>query len=266
MSNIDSTAIVDSNAEIDTDVTIGPYCVVGPNVKLDKNVKLVSHVTVDGYTTIGKSTVIFPFASIGHIPQDLKYKGEESKLIVGENTTIREYVTMNPGTEGGGMLTSTGSNCLFMASAHIAHDCKIGNGVILANNATLGGHVEVGNHAFIAGLAAVHQFVRIGKHSMVGGMTGVEYDVIPYGTVTGNRAFLSGLNLIGLKRHKFDRDSINGLRQAYRLLFAEEGTLQERIDDVARLFSANKLVIEVIEFMRCNSSRSLCQPRVERAT
>ena len=265
MNNIHATAIVDSKAKIGSDVSIGPYCIVGPNVTIQKNVHLRSHVAVDGYTTIGANSEIYPFASIGLEPQDLKFKGEASKLIIGNNTKIREYVTINPGTEGGGMLTVTGDNCLFMASSHIAHDCKIGEGVILANNATLGGHVEVGDFAFVAGLAAVHQFVRIGCHSMVGGMTGVEHDVIPYGTVTGNRAFLSGLNLIGLKRRGFDREAINGLRQAYRLLFAEEGTLQERLDDVARLFSENKLVIDIINFMRSESSRSVCQPRMERA-
>ncbi|MDC0073455.1 acyl-ACP--UDP-N-acetylglucosamine O-acyltransferase [Alphaproteobacteria bacterium] len=266
MPNIHPTAIIDKNAKINDEVNIGPYCFVGPNVNLSNGVKLRSHVTVGGFTSIGENTEVFPFASIGWEPQDLKYRGEESKLIIGKNNVIREHVTMNPGTEGGGMVTVTGDDCLFMASAHIAHDCKIGNSVILANNATLGGHVEVGDFAFIAGLSAVHQFVRIGNHSMVGGMTGVEYDVIPYGTVTGNRAYLSGLNLVGLKRRGFNRDDINGLRQAYRLLFAQEGTLQERLLDVSKLYINNNLVMDIINFIKSESSRAICQPRVERAT
>ena len=160
MPNIHPTAIIDKNAKINDEVNIGPYCFVGPNVNLSNGVKLRSHVTVGGFTSIGENTEVFPFASIGWEPQDLKYRGEESKLIIGKNNVIREHVTMNPGTEGGGMVTVTGDDCLFMASAHIAHDCKIGNSVILANNATLGGHVEVGDFAFIAGLSAVHQFVH----------------------------------------------------------------------------------------------------------
>ena len=263
MSKIHSTSIIDKNSSIDSSVTIGPYCVIGPNVNIEKNVKIISNVVIDGFTSIAEGTEIFPFASIGLPPQDLKYKGEQSKLLIGKDTIIREYVTINPGTEGGGMITSTGSNCLFMASSHVAHDCRVGNNVILANNATLGGHVEVGDFAFIAGLAAVHQFVRIGPHSMVGGMSGVEGDVIPYGTVTGNRANLSGLNLVGLKRRGFKREDINGLRQAYRMLFAPEGTLQERIEDVARLYSENSLVLDIVNFVQSDSSRRICQPRTE---
>ncbi len=263
MNKIHNTAIIDSNSLIDSSVSIGPFCVIGPNVKIEKNVKIRSNVVIDGYTVIGEGTEIFPFASIGLPPQDLKYRGEKSKLNIGKESIIREYVTINPGTEGGGMLTITGNKCLFMASSHVAHDCKVGDNVILANNATLGGHVEVGDYAFVAGLAAVHQFVRIGAHSMVGGMSGVENDVIPYGTVTGNRASLSGLNLIGLKRRGFNREDINGLRQAYRMLFAPEGTLQERIEDVARLYSNNSLVLDIVNFVQKDSSRRICQPRTE---
>ncbi len=262
-SNIHKTTIIENTSKIDGSVTIGPFCVIGPNVLIEKNVKIWSNVVIDGFTVIGEGTEIYPFSSIGLPPQDLKYKGEQSKLEIGKNSIIREYVTINPGTEGGGMITTTGDNCLFMASSHVAHDCKVGNSVILANNATLGGHVEVGDFAFVAGLAAVHQFVRIGQHSMVGGMSGVENDVIPYGTVTGNRASLSGLNLIGLKRRGFNREDINGLRQAYRMLFAPEGTLQERIEDVARLYSKNALVLDIVNFVQSDSSRRICQPRNE---
>ena len=263
MNRIHNTAIIDKRSRIDSSVSIGPYCVIGPNVNIEKNVIIRSNVVIDGYTEIGDGTEIFPFASIGLTPQDLKYKGEKSKLNIGKETIIREYVTINPGTEGGGMITTTGDKCLFMASSHVAHDCKVGNNVILANNATLGGHVEIGDYAFVAGLAAVHQFVRIGAHSMVGGMSGVENDVIPYGTVTGNRASLSGLNLIGLKRRGFSREDINGLRQAYRMLFAPEGTLQERIEDVARLYSKNSLVLDIVNFVQKDSSRRICQPRTD---
>ena len=182
-----------------------------------------------GIPQIGEGTQIFPFASIGFAPQDLKYKGEKSRLVIGKQNIIREHVTMNPGTEGGGMLTSVGDNCLFMVSAHVAHDCHIGNHVILANNATLGGHVLVEDYAIIGGLAAVHQFVRVGRHAVIGGMSGVEHDVIPYGSVMGERASLAGLNLIGLKRRGFDRETIHALRNAYKMLFdAENGTLFER--------------------------------------
>ncbi len=209
--------------------------------------------------------MIFPFASIGQQPQDMKYRGEDSELIVGANTVIREHVTMNPGTGGGGLVTRTGSNCLFMVGAHVAHDCFVGDNAILVNNATLGGHVKIGDFAIIGGLSAVHQFVRIGAHAMVGGMSGVENDVIPYGSVTGNRAHLSGLNVIGLKRRNFGRDQIHDLRNAYRLLFAQEGTMQERLDDVAESFADNGLVMEIVDFMRVGSSRAICQPKLDRA-
>lgn len=222
--------------------------------------ELVSHVAVAGLTAVGDGTKIFPFASIGHQPQDLKYKGEPSRLVIGKRNQIREGVTMNPGTEGGGMLTSVGDNCLFMTGAHVAHDCHVRDNVIMANNATLAGHIEVGEFAFIGGLAAVHQFCRIGKHAMIGGMSGVEQDVIPFGMVIGNRAHLSGLNLVGLKRRGFDREDIHKLRAAYRMLFADEGTLLERVDDVAQLFAGVVLVQEVVDFVRNASSRGVCQP------
>ncbi|MGE5546405.1 MAG: acyl-ACP--UDP-N-acetylglucosamine O-acyltransferase [Solirubrobacterales bacterium] len=263
MPQIHPTAIVDSKAELADSVVIGPFCVVGPHVRLDERVELLSHVVVEGRTTIGEGTRIFPFASIGHQPQDLKYHGEPSTLEIGRNNQVREYVTMQPGTEGGGMVTRVGDNCLFMASAHVAHDCILGNNVIMANNATLAGHVIVGECAFLGGLSAVHQFVRIGKHAMIGGMSGVEADVIPFGMVIGNRAHLNGLNIVGLKRRGFSREDIHTLRNAYRLLFAPEGTLQERLADVAEQFSGNAGVMEIVDFIRSDSSRSLCTPGFE---
>lgn len=260
MPNIHPSAVVDPKARIADSAIVGPFCMVGPDVELGERVELVSHVAVAGITTVGEGTRIFPFASIGHPPQDLKYKGEPSTLTIGKNCQIREHVTMNPGTEGGGMETRVGDNCLFMASAHVAHDCILGNNVIMANNATLAGHVVVGDFAFLGGLSAVHQFVRIGKHAMIGGMSGVEADVIPFGIVIGNRAHLNGLNIVGLKRRGFSREDIHTLRNAYRLLFAPEGTLQERVDDVAEQYQENGAVMEVIEFIRADSSRQLCTP------
>jgi UDP-N-acetylglucosamine acyltransferase len=265
MTDIHSTAIIDPQAQIGSGVKIGPYCVVGGNVTLGDGVELMSHVVVDGRTVIGANTRIFPFASIGHCPQDLKYGGEPSRLEIGANNVIREHVTMNPGTEGGGMMTKVGDNCLFMVGAHVAHDCLINDNVILVNNATLGGHVQVGEWAIIGGLSAVHQFVRIGRHSMIGGMSGIENDVIPYGSVIGNRAKLSGLNIVGLRRRSFSRDEIHDLRKAYRLIFALEGTLAERLDDVAEDFSNHEAVMEIVDFIRADSSRSICQPSLEDA-
>lgn len=261
MSLIHPTAIVDPKAAIAASAIVGPYCVVGPDVELGDGVELVSHVVVAGRTRIGAGCRIFPFASIGHRPQDLKYKGEPSTLEIGRNTQIREHVTMNPGTEGGGMVTRVGDDCLFMASAHVAHDCILGNNVIMANNATLAGHVTVGDYAFLGGLSAVHQFVRIGKHAMIGGMSGVEADVIPFGMVIGNRAYLNGLNIVGLKRRGFSRDDIHTLRNAYRLLFAPEGTLQERLSDAEDQFRDNQVVMEIVAFIRDESSRSLSTPK-----
>ncbi len=265
MSKIHETAIIEDGAQIGQDVVIGPYCCIGPEVKLGDGVKFESHVVASGITSIGQGTHIFPFASIGTQPQDLKYHGEISRLEIGANNVIREHVTMNPGTEGGGLLTKVGDNCLFMMASHVAHDCLIGDSVIMVNNATLGGHVEIGEFAIVGGLSAVHQFVRIGRHAMIGGMSGVENDVIPYGSVVGNRAHLSGLNLVGLKRRNFSRDVIHDLRRAYRLLFSQEGTQTERLADVAELFSSIEPVMEILDFMNEDSSRAICQPLLEDA-
>lgn len=259
--SIHPTAVVNTGAKIGKDVVIGAFCVIGADVTLEDNVSLHSHVVVEGSTHIGENTQIFPFASIGHIPQDLKFQGEKSHLEIGKNNIIREHVTMNPGTAGGGMLTKIGDNCLFMVASHVAHDCHIGNHVILANNATLAGHVHVGDFAIIGGLSAVHQFVRIGHHAMIGGMSGIESDVIPYGQANGERASLSGLNLVGLKRRGFSREDIHSLRSAYKILFSPEGTLAERAEDVAGTFKDNSAVMDVLGFIRSDSARALCQPK-----
>jgi len=265
MTSIHATALIADGADIGNDVKIGPYCTVGPNVSLDDGVELVSHVVVDGITSIGANTKVFPFASIGLQPQDLKYSGEPSRLEIGCNNVIREHVTMNPGTEVGGMLTSIGNNCLFMVGAHVAHDCQVADHVILVNNATLGGHVKIDEWAILGGLSAIHQFVRIGRHAMIGGMSGIENDVIPYGSVIGNRARLQGLNVVGLKRRNFNRETIHALRNAYRLLFAREGTMVERLDDVAEMMKDIEPVMEIVDFIRADSSRSICQPDMEDA-
>lgn len=258
---IHSTAIVEPGAKLEANVRIGPYCIVGRDVELGDNVELVSHVVVAGRTRIGPRTRIYPFASIGHPPQDLKYKGEPSRLVIGADNTIREHVTMSPGTAGGGLLTTVGDHGLFMVASHVAHDCRVGNHVVLANNATIGGHVILEDWVILGGLAAVHQFVRIGKHAIIGGMSGVENDVIPYGSVMGDRARLAGLNVVGLKRRGFDRDALHDIRRAFRLLFADEGTMAERLTDVAELFPDNEPVMEIVRFIQTSSERAICQPR-----
>ncbi len=265
MTDVHTSAVIEDGATLGENARVGPFCVVGSEVALGDGVELVSNVVVAGRTKIGANTRVYPFASIGHPPQDLKYKGEASQLMIGCNNVIREHVTINPGTDGGGLLTSIGNNCLFMVGAHVAHDCRISDHVILVNNATLAGHVVVDEWAIVGGLSAVHQFVRIGRHAMIGGMSGVENDVIPYGSVLGNRAHLSSLNIVGLKRRGFSRDVIHDLRKAYRLIFAPEGTLSERLDDVYDLFVDNEPVMEIVDFIRADSSRAICQPHVEDA-
>jgi UDP-N-acetylglucosamine acyltransferase len=262
MSAIHPSAIVEEGAEVGPEVSIGPFCHVGPHVKLGKGVRLISHVVAAGRTSIGEGTSIYPFAVVGLPPQALRFQGEPSELVIGKNCIIREHATLHPGTAFGRMKTEVGDNCLLMVNTHVAHDCVVGNNVVMANNATLGGHVQVGDFVTFGGLAAVHQHVRIGKHSMIGGLSGVENDVIPYGSVMGDRARLSGLNIIGLKRRGFTRDEIHLLRNAYRLLFAQEGTLAERLSDVSELFNSNRTVMDIIEFIRADSERAICQPKL----
>lgn len=262
--SIHPSAVVDPAATLGEDVAVGPFCVVGGNVELGDRVRLHSHVVVEGRTRIGEGTEIFPFASIGHRPQDLKYHGEPSELIIGAFNKIRENVTMNPGTEGGGMLTRVGDHGLFMMGAHVAHDCMVGNHVILANNATLAGHVHLGDYAILGGLSAVHQFVRIGAHAMIGGMSGVENDVIPYGLVMGERARLAGLNLVGLERRGFPKDEVRALRAAYKMLFASAGdTFAARLEEVTKEYEDVALVNEILAFIKEKASRPLLQPRME---
>jgi UDP-N-acetylglucosamine acyltransferase len=256
------TALVEDGAELAQDVEIGPFCVVGPQVKLAAGVKLISHVVVTGRTSIGARTSLFPFASIGHQPQDLKYKGEASSLTVGSDCTIREGVTMNPGTAGGGMQTVVGDRCAFLANSHVGHDCRVGNNVVFSNNVMLAGHCSIGDFAILGGGAAVIQFARVGAHAFLGGMSGLENDLIPYGMALGNRAQLSGLNIIGLQRRGFAREDIHTLRRAYRLLFADEGTLLERLDDVEEEFD-HPIVKEIVAFIRAGGKRSLCVPHAD---
>lgn len=261
MAQIHPTAIVEPGAKLDETVVIGPYCHIGAEVELAAGVVLHGHAVVAGRTSIGANTRIFPFASIGHEPQDLKYAGEESRLIIGRDNIIREHVTMNPGTAGGGMETRVGDGCLFMVGVHVAHDCRIGNKVVMANNATLGGHVVISDNAVLGGLSAVHQFVRIGQHAMIGGMSGVERDVIPYGSVMGDRARLSGLNIVGMQRRGFARDEIQALRSAFQILFGENGTLSQRVDEIAEKYRNVHAVQDIVDFIRADSSRAICQPK-----
>ena len=256
---IHKTAIVDVKAKISSSVNIGPYCAIGPNVEIGDNVKIHSHVNISGNTIIGKNNKIYPFASIGNDPQDLKYDGEKTKLIIGDNNKIREYVTINPGTDGGGGLTKIGNNCLFMISSHIAHDCEVGNNVIIANNVPLGGHAIIEDNVVIGGNSAVQQFTRIGKMAMIGGMTGVLHDVIPYGLSTGNRNILQGVNLIGLRRAKFNNKDILGLSEAYKEIFATKN-LTENISKLNGEFKENPLVKNVIKFITKDKKRSICTP------
>jgi UDP-N-acetylglucosamine acyltransferase len=258
---IHPTAIIDPNAKIGANVRIGPYCTIGADVVLGDGCTLASHVVITGHTTLGEQCSIFPFASLGQPPQDLKYRGEQSRLEIGSRVNIREYVTINTGTEGGGLLTKIGDDCLLMVGVHVAHDCRVGNRVVMANNATLAGHVTVGDHAVIGGLAAVHQFVRIGTHAMIGGLTGVEHDVIPYGLVMGERGYLQGLNLVGLKRHNYSRDEMNALRTVYNKLFDGHGTVQQKLEHLQAL-SQSPAVSQLLSFISSESPRSLCMPRI----
>lgn len=261
MTSIHPTAIVDQKAELAASVKVGPYSIIGPDVKLGDDVVLHSHVVLAGRTTIGARTQIYPFASIGQPPQDLKYRGEPSTLEIGTDTLIREYVTMNAGTEGGGMVTRVGNNCTFLASAHVGHDCIIGDNVILSNTTLLAGHCRVADFVIFGGAAAVHQFVRVGKHAFIGGASAVESDVIPFGLVVGNRAHLMGLNLVGLKRRGFSREQINAMRDAYGQIFSEEGALRDRVAAVGERFAGNAEVTEIVDFIQSDADRPLCLPR-----
>ena len=256
---IHKTAVIDKNARIDTNVEIGPYCVIGPNVEIGQDTKIQSHVSITGRTKIGKNNKIYPFASIGNDPQDLKYKGEKTELVIGDGNTIREYTTINTGTVGGGGLTKIGNNSLLMIGVHIAHDCIIGNNVVIANSAAIAGHAEIGDQVIIGGNCGVQQFSRIGKMAMIGGMTGVSRDVIPYGVSLGNRNYLDGINIIGLRRKKISNKDIICLSDAYKEIFKTE-SLNENLSKLNGDFKDNIFVQEIIDFINKDKKRPICTP------
>lgn len=254
---IHPTAVISKKAKIDTNVEIGPYSVIGENVTIFDGVKILSHVCIDGNTSVGRNTIIYPFASIGYPPQDLKYEGENSSIEIGENSIIREYVTIHPGTKNGSMKTYVGNKVLLMIGVHIAHDCFVDDFVVMANNATLAGHVHVGKNAVIGGLSAIQQFVRIGQYAMIGGMSGVDKDVVPYGLVMGERATLKGLNLVGLKRAGFS--NVQELLKAYSIVFdSNELTIEERLKE---LHFKDELASNFIEFVKNDQRKALCCPK-----
>ena len=256
---IDKTAIIDTKAKISPTAEIGPYTIIGPNVEIGDRAIIQSHVNITGYTSIGKNNKIYPFASIGSDPQDIKYNGEITKLLIGDNNTIREYVTINPGTVQGGGITKVGNNNLIMISAHIAHDCIIGNNTVIANSTAIAGHAEIGDYVIIGGNCGVQQFTRIGKMAMIGGMTGVSRDVIPYGLSTGNRNYLNGVNVVGLRRSKVSNKEIIGLTDAYKEIFKTE-SLNENLNELNDELKVNNLVKEVVEFINKDKKRPICKP------
>lgn len=258
---IHAMAVVDKSAELGADVEIGPGCVIGPDVKIGDRTKLIAHVFIESHTEIGTDNTVFPFAGLGGTPQDLSYKNEPTRLVIGNNNVIREHVTIARGTARGRSVTNIGNDCLIMGNCHVAHDCNIGNNVIMAQTATIGGHVQVGDFAFVSGLSGVHQHGRVGRYAFVGASALMTTDLIPFGLAIGNHAHLSGLNVIGLKRRGFTREQIHDLRAAYRLLFAEEGTFQERIEDCALTYADNPHVMEIVDFIRADAARPLCMPR-----
>ena len=256
---IHETAIIDPKAKISVNVKIGPYSIIGANVEIGVGTEIQSHVSIIGNTKIGNNNKIYSFASIGNDPQDLKYDGEETKLEIGDSNKIREYVTINPGTKGGGGITKIGNNCLFMVSSHIAHDCLVGNNVILANNVPLGGHAEIQDNVIIGGNSAVQQFTRVGRSAMIGGMCGVVRDIIPYGIAHGNRSILQGLNLIGLRRKNIPNKEIIKLSDAYKEIFKNEN-LSENLSNLDKNFRKNELVLEVVNFLEKDKKRPICTP------
>lgn len=254
---IHPSAVIAPGARIGAGARIGPWCHVGPDAEIGEGAQLVSHVVVDGHTTIGPDVVLFPFCTVGLPPQDLKYKGEPTRTVIGARTQIREHCTIHRGTVTGRGITTVGEDCLLMAVVHVAHDCTLGNGVIIANNAVMGGHVSIGDNAVVGGAAAIHQFVRIGRAAMIGGVSGVEADVIPFGSVIGNRARLAGLNVIGLKRRGFDKPQIRVLRAAFRQLFRSSGVFARRLEEVRSRYAGDALVGEVLAFIDAPSRRGL---------
>jgi UDP-N-acetylglucosamine acyltransferase len=258
---IHPTAIIDRSAELGADVEVGPWCFIGPDVTIGPRTRLMASVFIEGLVALGADNVVYPSCVLGGPAQDLSYKGEPTRLEIGSGNILREHVTMHRGTQRGRRVTRVGDGGYFMGQSHVAHDCIVGDSVIFAQGATLGGHVQIGEQVIIGGLSAVHQYGRVGRHAFVGGCSAVTTDVIPYGSAFGVHAHLAGLNVIGLKRRNFSREQIHDLRAAYRLLFAEEGTLQERLDDAASLYAERAEVMEIIDFIRAESSRPLCLPR-----
>jgi UDP-N-acetylglucosamine acyltransferase len=254
---IHPTALVDPAAVLGRDVRIGPFCVIGPDVMIEDGTELVSHVVVDGHSRIGPGVTLFPFCTVGLAPQDLKYRGEPTRCEIGARTQVREHCTIHRGTATGRGLTSVGADCMLMAVAHVAHDCSLGDNVIVANNVVMGGHVSIGDHAVIGGSAAIHQFVRIGRAAMIGGVSGVEGDVIPFGSVLGNRARLVGLNVVGLKRRGFEKAAIMSLRGAFKTLFKDEGVFARRLEETRASYGDDPLVAEVLAFIDNESHRGL---------
>ena len=261
MTFVHPSAWIEPGAKLGEGVEVGPFCHVGANVRLADAVKLLSHVVVAGHTEVGARTRIFPFASIGHEPQDLKYRGEPTRLRIGADALIREGVTINPGTEGGGGETVVGDGCVFLANSHVGHDCRLGQAVILSNNVMLAGHCRVGDYANFGGGSAVHQFTRIGAYAFVGGLTGVTEDLIPFGVAIGNRAELGGVNVVGMKRRGFTLEDVQNVRRAYKALFAEDGTLKERVEQVAREYPDSVAVQTIVGFLREGGDRGVTTPR-----
>ena len=258
--SIHPSAHVDKKAQLDDGVRIGPLCVVGPRVKLGKNVELLGQVNLAGDTTIGEDSKLYPFVSMGHPPQDFKHQGGPVSLKIGKRNTFRELVNIHPGSDAGIADTIIGDDCYFMVGSHLAHEGQVGNNVVISNGVQIGGAVSIGDNAILGGLSAVHQYTRIGQHAFVGGMATVTTDVIPYGSVRGNAAHLAGLNVVGLKRRGFDKHIIRDLRAAYRLMFAEEGTFKERLEDTARIYKDNDLVMDIVNFINSKDKRSICLP------
>ncbi|MEM9332973.1 MAG: acyl-ACP--UDP-N-acetylglucosamine O-acyltransferase [Pseudomonadota bacterium] len=258
---IHPSAVIEDGAEIGDGCSIGPFTHIGPHVKLGANATVHSHVAISGNTTIGPGARIFPFASVGHEPQDLKYQGEATTLEIGKNCLIREGVTMNPGTAGDANKTVIGDDCYFLANSHVAHDCMIGNGVIFSNAVLLAGHCKVGNNVIVGGGAAVHQFCRIGDNAFIGGLAGIENDVIPFGLALGNRAYLGGLNLIGMKRAGVERDSIHKARKAFKEIFDGKGNVAENLSKISSDLAKDAIVRKILDFIEASGDRALCTPK-----
>ena len=256
---IHPTAIVSKNAKIHRDIKVGPYCIIDSNVSIDKGSELISNVHISGYTSIGQNNKFFPFSTIGLAPQDKKFSGEKSKLIIGNNNVFREHVTINPGTKEGGMITQIANDCLIMVGSHIAHDCNIASNVILVNNATLGGHVTIDNHAIIGGNSAIHQFIHIGKYAMIGGMSGVESNIIPYGLYMGIRSNLRGLNIIGLKRKQLQTNKISKIKNIFNKIFNNKHTINNNINNLSNEEIEIIEINEIITFIDLNLKRGICR-------